>query len=197
MIATEKCCIICKTAKPLGDFYRDARRTDGRDPRCRNCTREYRKGKFYGASREYRERHRDRDNAAHRRRHAANPEVSRQRQREYRASKKGWAVCKLSDIRKRSPQRDVVCELTYEDIYPLMVTHCPVLGIELQYGGKRCDATASIDRVIPSLGYVPGNVVVISDRANRIKNDATLAELEALVAWMNYRMNSDYEVRTS
>ena len=39
----------------------------------------------------------------------------------------------------------------------------------------------TIDKLIPSLGYTKGNVWVISRRANMIKSDATLEELELLV----------------
>ena len=35
-----------------------------------------------------------------------------------------------------------------------------------------------------SKGYVPGNIAVISMRANMIKNNATLAELKAIVAYI-------------
>lgn len=42
----------------------------------------------------------------------------------------------------------------------------------------------SLDRVIPELGYVPGNVIVISWRANNLKRDATIEELEAVIAYM-------------
>lgn len=59
---------------------------------------------------------------------------------------------------------------------------CPVLGIPLirNFGGKRgqnSDYSPSIDRIIPELGYVPGNVHIISFRANRIKTNATPEEL--------------------
>jgi len=64
---------------------------------------------------------------------------------------------------------------------------CPVLGIELNYSwsgnGIRDDAKATIDKVIPSLGYVPGNVFVISWRANKLKSNMTLDELQKI---MNY-----------
>ena len=40
-------------------------------------------------------------------------------------------------------------------------------------GGAQNPAMPSIDRIIPSLGYVPGNVAVISLAANRIKSDCT------------------------
>lgn len=60
---------------------------------------------------------------------------------------------------------------------------CPLLGIPLQQaGGFREAGSPSLDRIRPELGYVPGNVWAISYRANQIKNDATLAELRAIVA---------------
>jgi hypothetical protein len=37
---------------------------------------------------------------------------------------------------------------------------------------------------VPSLGYVRGNVEVISWRANSLKRDGTLDEMEKLVMWM-------------
>jgi hypothetical protein len=59
---------------------------------------------------------------------------------------------------------------------------CPVLGFPLTTDGPR-DTRASLDRIVPSLGYVPGNVRVISFRANRIKSDATPDELRAVLAY--------------
>ena len=62
---------------------------------------------------------------------------------------------------------------------------CPVLGIRLFQSQKgRSDNSPSLDRQNPRRGYVPGNVAVISFRANRIKNDATVQELEKLLRWM-------------
>ena len=34
----------------------------------------------------------------------------------------------------------------------------------------------SLDRIVPELGYVKGNIRVISNRANHLKSDATLEE---------------------
>lgn len=49
---------------------------------------------------------------------------------------------------------------------------------------KDRDHSPSIDRVIPSLGYIKENIQIISLRANRIKNNASLEELKAIVEWM-------------
>lgn len=47
----------------------------------------------------------------------------------------------------------------------------------------------SIDRLIPELGYVKGNVVVISYKANTIKNNATVDDLEKVLAWLKEKLN--------
>jgi hypothetical protein len=39
-----------------------------------------------------------------------------------------------------------------------------------------------VDRIVPELGYVKGNVIVVSCRANRIKSDATPDELERIAS---------------
>lgn len=64
---------------------------------------------------------------------------------------------------------------------------CPVLGIRINYsvkGGRRGDDSPSLDRTRPELHYTAGNVVVMSWRANRIKYDSTIDELEKLLVYM-------------
>ena len=57
-------------------------------------------------------------------------------------------------------------------------SHCPILGIELDYFTEQgwSDSSPSFDRVNPNLDYVKGNVVIISMKANRIKNNGTAEE---------------------
>lgn len=58
---------------------------------------------------------------------------------------------------------------------------CPVLGIPILVGqSKANDNSPSLDRIMPAMGYVVGNVEVISMRANRIKNNAAPHELRAV-----------------
>jgi hypothetical protein len=64
-------------------------------------------------------------------------------------------------------------------------THCPVLGLELDWFAEvRCEASPSFDRIDPSKGYIPGNVAIISWRANRIKNDGTAEEHKKIANWL-------------
>jgi gas vesicle protein len=70
------------------------------------------------------------------------------------------------------------------DIFPLD-GKCPMLGITLQFNNKQSkDDSPSLDRIVPKLGYVPGNILLISYRANRIKNDATVNELESILLFL-------------
>lgn len=66
---------------------------------------------------------------------------------------------------------------------------CPVLGIKLNYGkpsnGRLSYDTPSLDRTDSSKGYIPGNVVVMSWRANMLKADATHEEAIKLANYFN------------
>lgn len=65
-------------------------------------------------------------------------------------------------------------------------THCPILGLEINYFSEGIsENSASFDRINPALGYVSGNVQVISWRANRIKNDATVEELRRIAEYLD------------
>ena len=87
--------------------------------------------------------------------------------------------------RYRAKKRNHEMTITHEDLLPLP-THCPVLGHELVYHSRdrRKDASASIDRIDSTYGYVLGNVRIISWRANHLKSDGTLNEMKAVVADM-------------
>lgn len=70
-----------------------------------------------------------------------------------------------------------------KDIYP--IDHlCPILGIKMEFAKGDRSNSPSIDRIIPSKGYIKGNVVWISDRANRIKQDATSEEIMKVANWL-------------
>jgi len=89
---------------------------------------------------------------------------------------------RLYDSSKNSARvRNLEHTITLNDI--VIPTNCPVFGIKLKANGQQ-NASASIDRKDNTKGYIPGNVRVISLRANRLKQDATLEELEAIVAYM-------------
>lgn len=64
-------------------------------------------------------------------------------------------------------------------------THCPILGVELDwFAEKRQENSPSIDRIDSTKGYVKGNVQIMSWRANRIKNDGTAEEHRKIADWL-------------
>lgn len=87
----------------------------------------------------------------------------------------------LSAAKQRSRRDGTLFTITVDDVrIPRL---CPILGVELKSGvgrGKHLDTSPSIDRIVPALGYVPGNVWVISSKANRMKSDATVKEIRLL-----------------
>lgn len=89
-----------------------------------------------------------------------------------------WLAAKHNARRHKVP-----FTISVEDI--VIPEKCPILEIHLQSRGKSRDSAPSLDRVIPELGYVAGNIAVISNRANRIKSDATLDELKKLIVYMS------------
>jgi hypothetical protein len=82
----------------------------------------------------------------------------------------------ISNARGRAKRKGLPFDLDYpylDSIWPKN-NICPVFGFEMKvsYGKQGADFNSpSLDRIIPSKGYVKGNVIIISDRANRIKSD--------------------------
>lgn len=79
----------------------------------------------------------------------------------------------LKDAKYRASKRNIPFDLTIDDFdVPI---RCPVFGFVLTIGHP--NRTPSLDRIIPALGYVRGNVIVVSLLANRIKTDAAINQL--------------------
>jgi hypothetical protein len=160
-----KKCGRCLETKPLDAFHTSKRW--GIQSYCKDCNRKQNK-EYYQANKTER-------NARSSAWYKANPE----RAREY--AKKYYAHCPeqrmLNAARHRAKVKGVPCTIVREDI--LIPDVCPLLGIKLQHNSKGY-ASPSLDRIDPSKGYVPGNVWVISDRANTIKSNATPDELIAI-----------------
>jgi hypothetical protein len=59
---------------------------------------------------------------------------------------------------------------------------CPVFKVPFDKTSN--DYTYSIDRIDPREGYVKGNVMIISNKANRIKSDASRKEIEQVLSYV-------------
>ena len=63
---------------------------------------------------------------------------------------------------------------------------CPALGVPLSPDDR--NHTPTLDRINPKKGYTKDNVAVISWRANSLKKDGTLEELEQLAKWLRRQL---------
>ncbi len=77
----------------------------------------------------------------------------------------------------------VSAAITSDFLRSIAVPVCPVSGAVLTRS-TRLPTDWSIERLENSLGYVPGNVCVVSSRVNDLKAAATHEELLGHVAWM-------------
>jgi len=94
-----------------------------------------------------------------------------------------WVAKAWSRAKTRAKASGLPCEVHVIELPEV----CPILGVFIDYSttgeGIRSNSP-SLDKVIPELGYVAGNVRVISYRANTMKSDMTVAQAEALLAYM-------------
>lgn len=185
VLAVTKFCSKCNTIKHIDEFNRDSRLKDGHKYYCRGCE---------AISNRNRRENRLSVGLCHMCRNRPIMEGKRTcsacletRSREKRkAYERDFRQTMLENARKRAKEYGLPFNLSKADI--VVPYKCPVLGLVLEIGvGQPKDNSPSLDRIIPDLGYVKGNVAVISFKANRIKNNASLEDLKSLVKWMeNY-----------
>ena len=96
----------------------------------------------------------------------------------------------LKNAKERAMRKGLEFDLTYEYLESIATTHCPIFGIEFEWGtsnmgkGKTKPNCPSLDRIVPELGYVQGNVAFISHKANRIKDNGTMQDHYDIADWI-------------
>lgn len=106
----------------------------------------------------------------------------------YNGTKRGHVVKYLSKAKYRTKNNNIPFDLDLDYLLSIATDICPVFGTPFHWGrnkGERNRHTPSLDRIIPELGYVKGNVAFISTWANTIKSDATEKELYAVADWLH------------
>lgn len=108
-------------------------------------------------------------------------------ERKQRSSFEGRVKNALKKVKSRSLESGIPFDLTYEYLLEISVKVCPILGIELSWEtigkGMQPDAP-SLDKIVPELGYVIGNVQWVSLKANMMKQNASFAELHKFADWV-------------
>lgn len=120
-----------------------------------------------------------------------NPELARKHGRKAQAAyaKRHPKRVMLKAAKLRARKKGLPFDITEHDFE--IPAKCPALGIPLVRadGPGFSPNSPSIDRIRPELGYVPGNVAVISNQANRIKCDATVDELAKITRWLRKELS--------
>ncbi len=87
----------------------------------------------------------------------------------------------LQAARRRARQFNLPFNLKVKDLRKIITTHCPVFGFKFEINKKdiknNWETSPSLDRVVPSKGYVKENIVIVSMLANSIKCSATPTQI--------------------
>jgi hypothetical protein len=79
----------------------------------------------------------------------------------------------VQNARTRAKKYGVVFDISVDDIH--IPEFCPYLGIKLEPFSEW--SSPSLDKIDPKLGYVRGNIQVISNLANTMKSSASIEQL--------------------
>tara|TARA_R110002096_G_scaffold366326_1_gene559715 strand:+ start:15 stop:512 length:498 start_codon:yes stop_codon:yes gene_type:complete len=156
-----KTCTKCKQEKPYTEFYKrsDLKKSkDGYEQRCISCIRESAAISYI--------KNKDKHLERRRKKYTTDPSFHM-----------------FHEAKKRAKRQGVPFTIEKSDIK--IPDKCPVLGIPLYVGKKGTSAhSPSLDKYVPELGYVKGNIHVISLKANTMKSNATSADVQKLLKWM-------------
>jgi len=102
--------------------------------------------------------------------------------------KKNITKCLLSEMfyraRERARHKCIEFNITKEYLQAIVPDEnkCTYLGLEFKSDGVK--NSCSLDRVDNNLGYVIGNIELISTYANTLKNSSSILEQQKLVKWL-------------
>ncbi len=104
--------------------------------------------------------------------------------RQWKFNNREWFIWKSAQIRAK--KKNIPFDLEISDI--IIPDVCPIMKFSLNLTNSKIEKNSpSLDRLIPVLGYVKGNVWVISALANTMKSNATEEELKLFSAWISNR----------
>ena len=173
-MTTIQTCSSCKQEKPVMEFPINTKARSGYSSHCKACKKQRYGGQFQSYYAENKSRLNANTKAWREKKRAENPIDF-------------WVHNNLVAVKGRAKRNGLDFDLDVDFLRSIVTTHCPIFGVELIYGLKKdVDFTdrgkgASLDRKDSARGYTKDNVWIISYRANSIKQDATIAELEQVV----------------
>lgn len=114
------------------------------------------------------------------------PKKQRRPSWKWRNPKRAWATDAVKNARLRAKNKGLPFDITVEYIESILPDKCPVFNTPFVYrgNGKVVFTSPSLDRIDPVKGYVEGNVVVISSKANNIKSAYKSTDIFMVAAWL-------------
>jgi hypothetical protein len=94
-------------------------------------------------------------------------------------------------IKWRAKKCNILFTLVPSDI--VVPEFCPILDIPLISTTKMTDNSPTVDRLNPVLGYTKENICVVSNLANRIKNNATADQVQKVANFMKKIEENRYD----
>ncbi len=91
----------------------------------------------------------------------------------------------LSQLRSSAKRRGIEFNLTPMDIDEIGIPiSCPILNIPIYFhkGASKPDSI-SFDRIDSNRGYTKDNIVIISLRANQLKSNGSVEEIESILTF--------------
>jgi len=114
-------------------------------------------------------------------------ESERRKRHKLKFPKQNWASYALKDAKKRAEKKGVPFEITRQYIESILTNECPVFGTPFTFvgnGGIKPESPA-LDRIIPSKGYIEGNIQIISVKANNIKSAYNSKDIFKVAEWLH------------
>jgi hypothetical protein len=165
-------CNKCRELKDLSDFYYIAKQEIYRGT-CRDCRLK--------DSKAYHLKNKDRNNAQSKDYYYKHKDSIESKRIQKHIDNPGHRL--FYSAKHRAKKRGLHFDLEFSDV--IVPEYCPVFNLKLTPSTTgNNDSSPTLDRLDSTLGYIKGNVNVISMKANRTKNDATIEELTTLVAWL-------------
>lgn len=93
--------------------------------------------------------------------------------------------CRATKLKAKCKHELIRYNLTSEYLESIWTGKCPVFKKPILFNKNRnYEFHAELDRINPKKGYIKGNVVWLSRKANRLKNNAKPKELVKLAEWL-------------
>lgn len=96
----------------------------------------------------------------------------------------GNFMMRLYEIKRRSKIFNIPFNLTKEHIEEIWTGKCAISGKELDFDSRDPEHCPQLDKIVPEIGYVMGNVCWLSAKYNRLKSNMNSEDARLIMIWL-------------